>query len=218
MALPEFEIKPGYDGHYEFGKGYSDITDLLRDLHEGILEIAAEQFPNKKPPFILADNEANKLLVLNCDDHRRTPPTFGFLLSTIDNGNPFTGVERWWEFFINIKDFKSTAHKLAPDLQTAFKENRERIYLAILFEAGFSPEQIADRFADPAVRYLREEAKRLAEEQTENSRQQIACEESKNTHRLGILRGNSAALRSQLEYSHRTIIALLKGDHLRSNK
>jgi hypothetical protein len=214
MTQPKIDLKAEYDGRYNAGKCYNDITDLLRDVHQGVVEIAAERLPNRTPPFILADNEVYKLSVLNCDDPQRKPPSLGFLLSTIDNGNPFTGIEREWKFYIGLKDLKNTTHKLAPDLQTAFKGSRDRVYLAILLQAGFSPEQIAAKFADPAVRFFRKEVERLTDANTENTREQIVREERNDKHGLERARVKSAELSSQLQYLHFAIRALLMGKHL----
>jgi hypothetical protein len=155
MTLPKLERKPGVTEMWRSGSGFEDISLLLQELHEGVLELAEGQ--NKgKPPF----KYPTPISVLAADGYDRTPPTLGYVLS-ID-----TDAEEWrrWVFEIPVEAYRQSCEKLPPMIREAMTTTSGRVHLGILLQAGLSPKIIEERLSDPAVRFLRAKIERLKKE------------------------------------------------------
>ena len=125
MSLPLIPLKPGVNGSSRSGKGHDDIPTLLKDLHEGVLELAG------------------KGEVTSHDEPQRKPPTFGFDLS-IEREGRF----EWWEFYIALPKWVATRDSLSPKLRAALDgrtTNRGRALIARLMQDGTPPDELESK-------------------------------------------------------------------------
>ena len=138
MPLPKLELEPGVTDSWRSGRGFTDIRVLLRDLHEGVLELGV-----------------GKCEVLHHDVPREDK--FGFDLCQDHRDH-----HRVWEFLIKLPDFRDTSKLLAPALCEEFKTGRARI--ARMLQAGMDTHAIEGRMQDPAVVYVRQKITKLKAE------------------------------------------------------
>ncbi len=141
MPLPKLELKPGVTEMVTGGRPHDDIRVLLRDLHEGVMELGV-----------------GNCEVLVHDKYQLLPPQFGFDLCQRDEEH-----HRVWEFMITLGDFSRWASMIHPALREALTTVQGRQRLARMFQAGLHPREIGDRLVDPAVVFIRRRLKELDE-------------------------------------------------------
>jgi hypothetical protein len=129
MPLPRLELKPGVSEMSWRGRGHDNICVLLRDLHEGVLELGI-----------------GNCEVLAHDAPQLVPAQFGFDLCNTDGGN-----NRFWSFMMTTEDFKRTCGPLPAALRGAMMGLGGRQRMAAMLQAGLSPEQIGECMGDPAI-------------------------------------------------------------------
>ena len=111
-----------FDGSFRSGKGYEDIPTLLKELHEGVLEL-----------------EGKGEVLYHCEPSFH-PPTFGFDLSIEREGN-----FEWWEFYITLPKWVATRDSLSPKLREAMEgrtTSKGRFLIARLMQEGTKPEEL----------------------------------------------------------------------------
>lgn len=114
---------------------YTDIRVLLRELHEGVLELGI-----------------GKCEVLAHDLYQELK--FGFdLLDSQD--------ERVWEFLIPSQEFKRTSEALSPGIREEFTTLNGRARLARMIQVGMTLDVIEERLMDPATLFILQRIKKL---------------------------------------------------------
>jgi hypothetical protein len=132
VPLPRYELGPEGREVQHKGHGFTDITVLLKELHEGILELG------------VGDCACSCL-----DRPRMTPPHFGFELYACYETK---GVYAWWHFLIPIADFRKTCLALPQAVQEAFLTTTGRSKLAKLLGQGMAPKELEKALASEALR------------------------------------------------------------------
>ena len=104
MPLPRYELGPEGKERQVSGHGFDDRGLLLKELHEGVLELG------------VGDCECSSL-----DRPQMTPPHFGFELWACYETK---GIYAWWHFLIPVAKFRVTRHTLPDAVREAFVARR----------------------------------------------------------------------------------------------
>jgi len=122
MPLPVLPLRSPETTTYRTGSGFTDFNVLLREVHEGVLELGVGQ----------------------CEVRCKDDPVrrkLGFELYTQKDG-----VARWWEFEIGLSAFKATTEPHRSKMASV----AGRAEIAAWLEQGRTPEEIA-ALASPSV-------------------------------------------------------------------
>jgi hypothetical protein len=111
MPLPSLPLANPETTTYRTGSGFKDFKVLLRELHEGVLELGVGQCE-----VVSKDNPFKREI--------------GFELSQMKDG-----VQRWWDFTIGLTSFKNTPEPLRSKLATT----QGRAEVARWMETGNAP-------------------------------------------------------------------------------
>lgn len=132
MPLPRYELGPEGKERQVSGHGFDDIGLLLKELHEGVLELG------------VGDCECSSL-----DRPQMTPPHFGFELWACYETK---GIYAWWHFLIPVAKFRVTRHTLPDAVREAFVAPGGRGKLARLLGQGVPPGELEKALASERLR------------------------------------------------------------------
>lgn len=118
MPLPALPLVNPETTTYRVGTGYEDLRTLLRELHEGVLELGVGQCE------VRCKDEPERLRL-------------GFELYTQRDG-----VARWWEFMIRLSRVRRAGGVSGGRIRELFPTTQGRAEIAQLLEAGTDPETL----------------------------------------------------------------------------
>ncbi len=190
MPLPKLEHKPGVGETRRSGRDFTDISTLLRDLHDGVLELGV-----------------GKCEVL-AHDVPREEAKFGFDLCQ----DPSAGEWRVWEFLIPVRAFKQTSEALSDSLREEFKSLTGRGRLARMLQAGLDARSIEERLRDPAFLFVLRKIKELTvlvNQAQDEAQQEMKVPIGERRQRYSLMRPRPATQRFLLQYQIEALSDLL---------